>query len=158
MLFRLTALTLCVSFLAACAPTTAPLPTAVSTPTPLNTTAPTAPPTAAPATNSSVGYLAGNVTIGPLSPVERVGVPSPVPPPQVFTSRSINVFQIDGKTLVVNVKFNGDGTYRVALPPGNYVVAIARGGIDRARGLPQSITIESGVTTTLDINIDTGIR
>ncbi|HEX7593485.1 MAG TPA: hypothetical protein VF429_04865 [Anaerolineae bacterium] len=158
MFIRLGVISICVLLLAACAPISAPvLPIQPAATQPLAAT-PTASPVAAPGASGAVGYLAGRVTVGPLQPVERVGAPSPIPPPEVFTSRSINIFKGDGATLVVNVKFNGDGTYRVALPPGVYVVALARTGIDRARELPVTITIESGKTVTLDIGIDTGMR
>jgi hypothetical protein len=76
----------------------------------------------------------------------------------VYAARSINIFKADGATVVVNVKINSDGTYRVALPPGNYVVALARSGLDRAKELPKPITIEGGKTAQVDIDIDTGIR
>lgn len=107
---------------------------------------------------TQTGYLQGKVSIGPLRPVERAGEPTPRIPPEVFTSRSIDIFQADGKTRVTNVRFNPDGTYRVELPPGVYVIALARIGIDRARDLPKRIEIKSGETTELDIEIDTGLR
>ncbi len=118
-------------------------------------------PGAAPQPTSAPGELAGNVNIGPLTPVERVGVPTPTPPPEVFTSRGIQVFQADGKTPVTSVMFSPDGTYRVALAPGKYVVALLKpgiGGMGMARSLPAEVTIVSGQTTRLDIDIDTGIR
>jgi hypothetical protein len=105
-----------------------------------------------------VGYLAGRVNVGPLRPVERVGVTPPPVPPEVYTSRSLNIFQTDGRTLVKNVPFNGDGTYRAELSAGTYVVDLKHTGIDRARDLPKRITIARGQTTTLDMDIDTGIR
>jgi hypothetical protein len=37
---------------------------------------------------SPLGYLEGQVAIGPLQPVERVGVPSPTPPPPFWQVRS----------------------------------------------------------------------
>lgn len=114
--------------------------------------------TAAPTSNAPVGYLTGHVTIGPLQPVQRAGVPPATPAPEVYAARSIDIFQADGATLVANLKINSDGTYHIALSPGDYVVALARSGIDRARGLPKTITIESGKTVQLDIDIDTGIR
>ena len=53
-------------------------------------------PTAAPATVGSTatsgqgpGYLEGRVSIGPLQPVERVGVPPPTPSPAACTSRGL---------------------------------------------------------------------
>jgi len=114
-------------------------------------------PTAARSQNT--GTLAGRVTIGPLSPGPvRAGVTPPPIPPEVYTSRTIQIFAADGTALVTNVKINSDGTYSVALPSGNYVVNLARNGIDRARGLPKTITIESGKTVQLDIDVDTGIR
>jgi hypothetical protein len=104
------------------------------------------------------GILEGKVTIGPLQPVERVGQPTPTPAPEVFTSRSLNIFRQDGKTLVTSLHFNPDGTYRVSLPAGTYVVDIPHSGIGFARPLPKTITIHSGETIQLDIDIDTGIR
>lgn len=123
---------------------------------PTRTPPPIASQTSAPA--QSTGKLTGRVTIGPLRPVERIGEPTPTISPEVFAARSINVFAADGTTLVTNVKINPDGTYSVILPPGNYVVNIARTGIDRARNLPKPVTIVSGATVELDIDIDTGIR
>ncbi len=124
--------------------------------TPSPSRAPTLTPTFAP--SAHMGALTGHVTIGPLRPVERVGETPPPVPPEVYAARSISILAADGRTLVTNVKINSDGTYTVNLPPGVYVVNIARSGIDRAKNLPKTITIESGKTVQLDIDIDTGIR
>ena len=141
---------------AACKPASAPdaIPTTAPAPTQSATSTPAPSPTPVP----QVGTLEGRVSIGPLTPVERVGVPTPIPPPEVYAARSINIFQTDGKTLVANVKINPDGTYRVELKPGTYVVNIARTGLDRGTDLPKTITIVNGQTTHLVIDIDTGIR
>lgn len=106
----------------------------------------------------ALGTLAGKVSVGPLTPVERVdATPAPVPP-EVYTTRAINVLSPDGKTLVKSVSFQADGTYRVELPPGEYLVELKRNGIDRAAELPAQITIHSGEILILDLNIDTGMR
>lgn len=105
---------------------------------------------------TEAGYLEGNVTIGPLNPVEREDA-TPIPP-EVYAMRSINIFGKDGITLITNVKINADGTYHVALAPGSYIVDINRTGIDRGTGLPRTVMIEKGQTVHLDIDIDTGIR
>jgi len=104
------------------------------------------------------GILEGVVTVGPLIPVERVGVPTPMPLPEVFTSRALEVFKADGTTLVKRVPFQADGTYRVELLPGTYVVDIEHTGIDHAAGLPTSVVIRPNEVTHLDVDIDTGIR
>ncbi|MCL5950414.1 MAG: hypothetical protein M1132_01605 [Chloroflexi bacterium] len=104
------------------------------------------------------GHLEGHVTIGPLTPVERVGVPTPTVPPQVYAARQLVVYQGDGKTVVQRVKIDGEGNYAVSLAPGSYVVGLAPSGVDRARDLPADVTITSGMTVTLNVSIDTGIR
>ena len=105
-----------------------------------------------------IGTLTGNVTIGPLSPVAREGVTEPTPMPEVYTSRSIVIYEEDGQTEVKRVPFKPDGTYKIFLLPGDYVVDIGRSGIDSAADLPKSVHINARQVTQLDIAIDTGIR
>jgi hypothetical protein len=102
--------------------------------------------------------LQGTVTVGPLSPVVRSDeTPQPVNP-EVYTSRSLNIYREDGETLVKNVPLQGDGTYRAELEPGTYVVALAPTVIDFSKDLPQTISLKPGEVVVLDIDIDTGIR
>jgi len=137
-----------ISILAACESPTAG--TTIPTVMPISTSAPTPQP--------RTGTLEGRVTIGPLTPVERVGVPTPTTPPEAYAARSIDIFLSDGTTQVANVGIGPDGAYRVELAPGTYVVNLASTGIDRGVNLPQTVTIEGGHTLRLDIDIDTGIR
>ncbi len=107
------------------------------------------------------GTLAGNVTVGPLSPVERVGVSPTPPPPEVFTSRHMVVYEADGVTKVADVPImaaGSHGTYSVSLRPGTYVLDIPRQGIGHASPLPARVTIQAGKATAVDVDIDTGIR
>jgi hypothetical protein len=107
--------------------------------------------------SSTKGRLEGMVSVGPLTPVERVGVPTPIPPPEVFTSRGIKIFNSLG-ILVKEVHFNADGTYSVELSPGKYRVELLSTGIEHATELPATVQIFPNQTTTLNISIDTGIR
>jgi hypothetical protein len=107
------------------------------------------------------GTLTGNVTVGPLTPVERVGVSPTPPPPEVFTSRHLIVYEADGTTKVADVPIRAaglHGMYSVSLPPGTYVLDAPHAGVGHASPLPLAVTIESGKTTTVDVDIDTGIR
>ncbi len=104
------------------------------------------------------GFLEGHVNIGPLLPVQRVGEAAPTVPPEAYAARQIILYQADGKTVVTKLTPDKGGNYRVELAPGTYIVGMVRVGIDRARGLPATVTIASGQTTRLDIEIDTGIR
>ena len=115
-------------------------------------------PTVLPLPAAADGYLEGKAAIGPLQPVQRVGVPPPTPSPGVCTARGLVVYSADGRTEVVRFSFGPDCLYRVALPPGDYRVELARSGIDISKDLPQTVTITSGQVTLLDVNIDTGIR
>lgn len=105
------------------------------------------------------GRLEGHVSIGPLRPVQRLDQPPPSVPPEAYASRPIVILASDGTTEVKRVKIDPDGTYRVSLPAGSYVVDIARTSrIERARPLPRPVTIVKGQTVRLDIDIDTGLR
>ena len=116
-------------------------------------------PTKAAQPAGNVGYLEGRATIGPLTPVERVGVPTPTPPPEVCTSRGLTIYEADGKTEVTSANLQPDCSYRVSLKPGTYVVGLKQGrGIGFSKDLPKTVQIESGKTVRLDISIDTGIR
>ncbi len=110
---------------------------------------------------SDNGTLSGNVTVGPLSPVEMVGVSPTPPPPEVFTSRSLIVYAADGTTKVADVPIQAaglHGTYSVSLKPGTYVLDVPHTGIGHASPLPKTITIQDDVATIVDVDIDTGIR
>ncbi|UCH43403.1 MAG: hypothetical protein JSW16_02355 [Dehalococcoidales bacterium] len=103
------------------------------------------------------GILHGKVAIGPISPVEQPGVDNEIPC-EVYQARKIMVYDRKHQNLVKQVDIDCDGRYRTELKPGIYVVDINRIGIDNSPEVPAEIRIESGLTTRLDIDIDTGIR
>lgn len=104
-----------------------------------------------------LGIIKGKVHIGPICPVERVGVPCPVPP-EAYTSREVILYSADGLTVVKRMHFATDGTYNFAVPAGVYVLGVPRQGIGGASGLPQTLTVKSGETLEINFSIDTGIR
>lgn len=103
------------------------------------------------------GILEGKVNIGPICPVERPDVPCPVPP-EAYAARMIIVYAKDGKTMVGESSIKVDGTYQIALPIGEFVVDLKKNWIDSSAEVPAKVMIKEGKTTTLNINIDTGIR
>jgi heat shock protein HslJ len=107
-------------------------------------------------TNS--GILQGIVTIGPITPVERSGEITQIPP-EVYESRKIMVYDKSGKELIQQVDIDsGSGWYVAHLKPGTYTIDINRIGMDSSDNAPQQVEIQLGITTRLDIDIDTGIR
>ena len=107
--------------------------------------------------SAAKGRLEGAVNVGPLTPIERAGVPTPTPPPEVFTSRGIKIFNSLG-ILVIEIHFNPDGHYSIELNPGKYRVELLSTGIEHAAEMPATVQIFSAQVTRLDISIDTGIR
>lgn len=107
--------------------------------------------------SQQTGLLSGKVIVGPLTPVERLGVPTPIPPPEVFTTRGITIYKENG-TLVKMLYFNPDGTFSVPLPIGTYRIELIQKGIDHASELPAIVVIQEHQTMILNLTIDTGIR
>ena len=107
---------------------------------------------------SAKGTLEGNASVGPICPVERPGIPCPVPK-ETYTSREIIVYSGDGKTIIASTHLDENGHYRFALPPGNYVVDIGRRGFgNMSKDTPHQVTIRAEETTKFNLTIDTGVR
>ena len=109
--------------------------------------------------NPDPGTLTGNVTIGPLCPVE----PCDITQEQIdlaYSERKLLIYPAtDTSRVVKKVDVYYNKPYRVDLLPGTYIVDINNHiGMDRSGDVPAKVTIRSNVTDTLDIDIDTGIR
>ena len=90
--------------------------------------------------------LKGTVTIGPLTPVCRVGTPCDGPAPRVVLT-----FTSESRTVHSTTAANGSYTVRIA--PGTYTVTASKG----MRITPARVVIRSG-TRRESFAIDTGIR
>lgn len=64
----------------------------------------------------------------------------------------------DGKTEIARVTADQNGTYRVSLPPGDYVLDVQDRRRRHVRATPQPFTVASNQTVHVDTNIDTGVR
>lgn len=99
------------------------------------------------------GTVFGKVTIGPLCPVEPCpnGIENP------YLSREIRLQSGAGQS--TSVKLNADGSFLINLKPGTYTLTLTKCeflGCDRE--LPMKVIVEDNKTTTVEIDIDTGIR
>ena len=108
-------------------------------------------------TPSEPGILQGYVSIGPIQPVVRPGEIVEVPC-EVYEARKIMVYDKSGNKLIQQVDIDCDGKYSVKLSPERYNIDINRIGIDSSSDVPKKVEINSGLTTRLDIDIDTGMR
>jgi hypothetical protein len=105
---------------------------------------------------NGTGVLMGNLTLGPLCPVE----PCTISHEQIiaaYAARPILITTERG-TFIGSVTADPDRGYSVTLEPGTYVVDIRHQGIGRSGDLPKTVTIRPGDIVRLDIYVDTGIR
>ena len=99
------------------------------------------------------GVLAGSVTIGPLCPIE----PCPGSSGEVYSSRELVLQQPGG--VLLQVPLRSDGTFEGIVPIGTYAIHLDRCEYLGCQGtFPVSVEIRDGETSTLNIDIDTGIR
>ncbi|MBP6866188.1 MAG: hypothetical protein KBC12_01440 [Candidatus Pacebacteria bacterium] len=101
------------------------------------------------------GYIVGHVDIGPICPVERPGQLCNVPP-EVYTSREVVIYMSDKVTVKERMHLDAEGNYKMAIGPGNYFVQIVPAGIGEGEKKP--VTVKSFETSTVNFDIDTGIR
>src|SRR5262245_43207090 len=92
------------------------------------------------------GVLWGSVSIGPLTPVCKVGTPCSSP-----AKRATLTFTRPGHT--VTTKTDALGHYRLTLPAGTWTVSASVG----MRTTPATVVVRTGTHRT-NFSIDTGMR
>lgn len=111
-----------------------------------------------PASHES-GNLKGVITIGPLCPVEKNPPDTGcLPTVETYKAYPVGIWTSKGTIRVAPVTPAPDGSYTIGLDPGNYQLKLEKELAVGGSNLPASVTIISGETTLLNINIDTGIR
>lgn len=118
---------------------------------------PTNPSDAVTVTVQPQGRLAGTVTIGPNCPGPTDTAPCPTPP-AAYALRKILVYNEAKSELLHTVDINAQGAFQIDLAPGRYTIDLHGAGIDKTADLPKTVEIQANVTTTLTVNVDTGIR
>ena len=105
------------------------------------------------------GSVEGHLTIVSRSEVELAdGTPDNVTA-ETYAEYPLIVLSHDGKKEIARVTADGNGKYRLALPPGDYILDV-QGRLPKGhvRAKPQPFTVASNQTVHVDMNIDTGIR
>ena len=99
------------------------------------------------------GTLTGNISIGPLCPVE----PCTGPVTDVYSSRSLSLRPKSGDP--IHVPLDADGNFEASIGVGVFTLDLSDCEfLGCARAFPQTVTIEPDQVTRLDIDLDTGIR
>ena len=109
--------------------------------------------------NAAPGFLEGHLRILAFRDVELAEGN-----PQKFSAGNyaeypLIVLSQDGKKEIARVTADGNGNYRLALPPGEYILDV-QGRLPKGhvRAKPQPITVVSNQTVRVDMDIDTGVR
>lgn len=98
------------------------------------------------------GGIKGQVTIGPLVPVERPGMINYRP----YRS-AITVLDQQGQ-IVMQFRSDTDGHFRISLKPGIYTLCPESTGRSYPRAAKQTVKVFAGDFTQVRILYDTGIR
>jgi len=110
------------------------------------------------APSPETAVLEGLIVFGPLQPVVKKDEPTPEIPPEAYEGRMVLVYLAGGETLLTEAAVQPDGSYRIELEPGEYVIDFTLAGIERSESVPAEVSLEAGEVMELDISVDTGIR
>jgi hypothetical protein len=100
---------------------------------------------------ATTGTVRGHITAGPTCPVERVA--SPCPPRPVVSIVEATV----GTRVVASTRSATDGSYRLDVPSGSYVITARPAGMF-PRCSPRPARAAAARIAVVDIACDTGIR
>ena len=106
---------------------------------------------------SSSTILAGQVLIGPVCPVGHIDqadqcADQPYP-------GNLSIRTPAGDQEVTHITADAEGNFAVDLAPGTYqIVPLSPPGHILPRGVPQTVTLDVGMTTTIEVHFDSGIR
>ncbi len=94
----------------------------------------------------------GEVRMGPVNPVEQPGVQNDAP-----YAAALRIKKASGGKVVAETRSAADGSFRVALPPGDYILEPVNGD-PLPIAQPQDFTVVPGRFTTVRVDYDSGIR
>jgi hypothetical protein len=104
------------------------------------------------------GFVEGHLKILSSKEVELADGNAPAITAQNYAQYPLIILTQDGKKEIARVTADGNGNYRTALPPGDYVLDVKRRAQGHVRAKPQRFTVVSNQIVRVDVNIDTGVR
>jgi len=104
------------------------------------------------------GFVEGHLKIISPREVELAnGTPASITA-ESYAEYPLIILSRDEKKEIARVTADETGNYRVALPPGDYVLDVQDRRRRHVRAAPQPFTVASNQTVHVDMNIDTGVR
>ena len=102
------------------------------------------------------GFLAGQLKIFSRSPVKLADENTAAVAAKNYADYPLIILSRADKKEITRVTADRDGNYRVALPPGDYILDVQRGESAHFRAKPQPFTVVVNETVHLDMTIVTG--
>jgi hypothetical protein len=111
------------------------------------------------ADNAAPGFLEGRLRILAFKGVELAEENAPNFSDGNYAEYPLVILSRDEKKEIARVTPDENGKYRVALPPGDYILDVqGRPPKGHIRAKPQRFTVVSNQTVRVDMDIDTGVR
>src|SRR5213080_3367184 len=111
------------------------------------------------ATAEPPGFMEGRLKIISPKEVELADGNAPAITAENYAQYPLIILSQDGKKEIARITADGNGNYRIALPPGDYILdAQGRPPKGHVRAKPQRFTVTSNQIARVDMDIDTGIR
>jgi hypothetical protein len=109
--------------------------------------------------NAAPGFVEGHLRILAFRDVELSDATPSKFSGGNYSEYPLIVLNSDGKNEIARVTADENGKYRLALPPGDYILDV-KGRVPKGhvRAKPQRFAVASNQTVHVDMNIDTGIR
>ena len=104
------------------------------------------------------GFLQGHLKIISPKEVELADETPSRATAENYAEYPLIILSRDEKKEIARVTADETGNYRVALPPGDYVLDVQGRSRGHVRATPQPFTVASNQTVHVDMNIDTGVR
>ena len=105
------------------------------------------------------GFLEGKISIGPICPVETdPPVAECLPTAETYKAYPVSIWTSEGSRKVAQLNPALDGSFSIELDPGQYLIKLEKDNSIGGSNLPVTVVISSLQKTTVNIDIDTGIR
>ena len=108
--------------------------------------------------NEPPGFVEGHLKIISGKEVELADGNAPAIMAENYARYPLIILSQGEKKEIARVTADGNGNYRTALPPGDYVLDVKGRVRGHVRAKPQQFTVVSNQTVRVDMNIDTGVR
>jgi hypothetical protein len=105
------------------------------------------------------GFMEGHLKIvSPRAVEPSDNMPRPAIAPETYAEYPLIILTQDEKKEIARLTADENGNYRVALPPGAYVLSVQDRATKRVRGKRQPFTVVSNQTVRVDLSIFIGFR